>query len=406
MLRFVEYSRAGSKFGSFPKFMEALSKAGTKLVLGALVLMLSVSAIAYQDIADFGSSRLPTELRWTAHAVKVPTGSTYAASFGTNIDFQTTGSVQNKLKIETLGWSPENKSTPRSGKVPSGESIKINRALKGDRVISSSIKQPPTNFSAGSVVQKSNLLKRTTLKSRSRMTFNVLRKSYQPIQLAGNFLYRKPAIKRTHSVKKPNIMLAKKGGRLKSSPKASTLVAYVPVDSANDSPFSSLFKKSSGLFSKPVLGSGDHKWALNKLPKKTSTKSEQNCLARGIYFEARGESVRGQAAVAQVILNRVKNPAYPNTICGVVYQNKTWKNRCQFSFACDGIRDRVKSKKSWKTAKDVAALATAGKIWSKEIGSATHYYATYVKPRWARTMTRMKKIGRHIFFRTKGGGWS
>jgi spore germination cell wall hydrolase CwlJ-like protein len=70
---------------------------------------------------------------------------------------------------------------------------------------------------------------------------------------------------------------------------------------------------------------------------------EQKCLAEGIYFEARGEKVEGQAAVAQVILNRVRNPTFPNTICGVVYQNDTWRNRCQFSFACDGIRDRINS---------------------------------------------------------------
>ena len=67
---------------------------------------------------------------------------------------------------------------------------------------------------------------------------------------------------------------------------------------------------------------------------------EQKCLANAIYFEARGETLRGQAAVAQVVLNRVRNPAYPETICGVVYQNQNLKNRCQFSFACDGKKDR------------------------------------------------------------------
>ncbi len=111
-------------------------------------------------------------------------------------------------------------------------------------------------------------------------------------------------------------------------------------------------------------------------------------------------------AVAQVILNRVKNPTYPNTICGVVYQNKSWKNRCQFSFACDGVRDRVRSQKHWKTALAVAKKAAGEQLWIKGVGSSTHYHATYVRPRWARTMKRMKKIGQHIFYRTRGGGWS
>ena len=77
----------------------------------------------------------------------------------------------------------------------------------------------------------------------------------------------------------------------------------------------------------------------NPLPACVFSKAEQTCLANGIYFEARGESVRGQAAVAQVMLNRVRNPAYPNSICGVVYQNDKWCNRCQFSFACDGSQE-------------------------------------------------------------------
>jgi spore germination cell wall hydrolase CwlJ-like protein len=99
---------------------------------------------------------------------------------------------------------------------------------------------------------------------------------------------------------------------------------------------------------------------------------EQQCLATGIYFEARGEPVKGQAAVAQVILNRVRNPAYPKTICGVVYQNEDWTNACQFSFACDKVKDKVNSPYHWQVARQVAMAVTAGKIWLPEVGSATH----------------------------------
>ena len=150
----------------------------------------------------------------------------------------------------------------------------------------------------------------------------------------------------------------------------------------------------------------EHSWAKKRISKATLSRNEQTCLANAVYFEARGESVKGQIAVAQVVINRVKNPAYPRTICGVVYQNKKWRNRCQFSFACDGIRDRISNKRLYKQAKQIARDVTTGKKWLKAVGDSTHYHATYVRPRWARTMKRKTKIGLHIFYRTYGGGWS
>ena len=151
---------------------------------------------------------------------------------------------------------------------------------------------------------------------------------------------------------------------------------------------------------------GQHAWVRNQLPKSAFTEKEQECLAEGIYFEARGEPEVGQAAVAQVILNRVRNPTYPNTICGVVYQNKSWKNRCQFSFACDGIPDKVRSQRAWRTAVRIARDVTEGKVWLSEVGDSTHYYANYVLPRWASKMIKKDTIGAHLFYRTRYGGWS
>jgi spore germination cell wall hydrolase CwlJ-like protein len=149
-----------------------------------------------------------------------------------------------------------------------------------------------------------------------------------------------------------------------------------------------------------------HSWMNNPLPPSVEEAAEQKCLAEGIYFEARGEEEAGQAAVAQVILNRVRNPAYPNSICGVVYQNKDLRNRCQFSFACDGITDRILSPFAWLTAKRIARNAIDGTIWLEEVGDSTHYHANYVAPRWAKTMSKMEKVGAHIFYRTRFGGWS
>ena len=151
---------------------------------------------------------------------------------------------------------------------------------------------------------------------------------------------------------------------------------------------------------------GEHAWVTNKLPKSSYSKQQKTCLANAIYFEARSEPIKGQIAVAQVVMNRVKNPTYPNSICGVVYQNKHKRNACQFSFACDGIRDRILSKKAWDTAWKLSDQVINEEVWLKNVGSSTHYHATYVRPKWARTMKRRGKIGLHIFYKTYGGGWS
>jgi len=127
---------------------------------------------------------------------------------------------------------------------------------------------------------------------------------------------------------------------------------------------------------------------------------QRRCLATAIYFEARGEPLRGQLAVAQVVMNRVRTPGFPDTICGVVFQGSTSppRNACQFSFACDGQADFAKDKSLWAQANTLAKRVTSGKVWLEDIGHATYYHATYVKPNWRRDMNKIKKIGRHIFY--------
>jgi hypothetical protein len=151
---------------------------------------------------------------------------------------------------------------------------------------------------------------------------------------------------------------------------------------------------------------GQHDWVQNQLPISVFTAKEQKCLAQGIYFEARGESEEGQAAVAQVILNRVRNPAYPDTICEVVYQDQRHRHACQFSFACDGRSEVIAEQKQWATAKRIARDVTEGRIWIAEVGDSTHYHARYVRPGWGRRMIKVDRIGAHIFYRTRLGGWS
>lgn len=130
---------------------------------------------------------------------------------------------------------------------------------------------------------------------------------------------------------------------------------------------------------------------------------DRHCLATAIYFEARGESEEGQRAVAQVVLNRVLDSRYPDTVCGVVFQNQTWRNRCQFSFACDGRPERINDKTSWATAMTIAEEALKGDYFDEGIGEATHYHATYVRPRWSRYLRKVERVGTHIFYQLKPG---
>jgi hypothetical protein len=130
---------------------------------------------------------------------------------------------------------------------------------------------------------------------------------------------------------------------------------------------------------------------------------QHSCLANAVYFEARSESRQGQLAVALVILKRMRSSHYPSTICGVVYQNASRLNACQFSFACDGQPDIPEPGRAWNAALSVAnlALTDSGEMLDEQMWivlDATHYHADYVSPRWSKSLHRLTKIGRHIFY--------
>jgi spore germination cell wall hydrolase CwlJ-like protein len=125
------------------------------------------------------------------------------------------------------------------------------------------------------------------------------------------------------------------------------------------------------------------------------------CLTAAIYYEAATEPDAGQQAVAQVILNRVRHPAFPNTVCGVVYQGSERATGCQFSFACDGAIARVPSREYWLRAMRVAAAALAGRVFAP-VGLATHYHTYAVTPAWNRSLVMTAAIGAHFFHRWQG----
>ena len=128
----------------------------------------------------------------------------------------------------------------------------------------------------------------------------------------------------------------------------------------------------------------------------------QLCLTTAIYYEAANEPDEGQRAVAQVILHRLRHPAYPNTVCDVVYQGTERGDRlCQFSFACDGSMARLPARQAWARASKHAREALAGYVYAP-VGTATHYHTLAVNPIWNRSLTRVAVVGAHQFFRWPG----
>lgn len=127
-----------------------------------------------------------------------------------------------------------------------------------------------------------------------------------------------------------------------------------------------------------------------------------DCLTAAIYYEAGSETPGGQAAVAQVVLNRTRHPAYPRTVCGVVFQGSDRTTGCQFTFTCDGAISRPPSPSGWARARAVAIVAINGRVFSP-VGTATHYHTDWVAPYWAPSLSKIVKIGTHIFYRWKGG---
>jgi len=358
-------------------------------ILGAAFLALSSTSVALQDVASLFGKDLPLSERWLARLEAVPDGARYeptladdgsATIFTAGLDIDT----RPRLSVVASGFASAPAFVPPA----------VNRARKADAAMSRPRPVMPTRFSAG-VLQH----------DASAFVFGAA-----DAKLASAIVMPRAAVAMAappKPVAAPATVLASVTGTLpRPGKEADDLVvsAYAnPDEAAVRAPFDALLAgpKRIGKDGKP-----DHWWVMNPIPKSAASKSELKCLATAIYFEARGEPVKGELAVAQVVINRLKNPAYPKTICGVVYQNKDMRDACQFSFACDGIKDRITDMTSWRRAQELAKRVVSREDWwNPNVGSATHYHANYVKPRWARTMKKMDKIGHHIFYKTFGGGW-
>ncbi|MGI6851323.1 cell wall hydrolase [Mesorhizobium sp. 1B3] len=371
------------------------------IVVGLGIWIGFPTVAAYQDMTSMVLGMDNPAARWSAYVEEAVAGSVHSAEMPFADGDLKAGAISGagvnapgvgKIAFRSKGAASEN--TP--------DEERITRADKKGRVVKIAPVAPPKAFSAGSVLERSSSLMEPRFDGGLKMAFATPTIKGKEIEIATAFYVKRK--------KQRDPGISSVIADLVTNDKPDVLAtAYAPAapDYARASPFETLLQDDpdNGRFIPPVA-SGDHDWMATPLPASVFSKEEQKCLATAVYFEARGENPRGQAAVAQVVLNRVRNPAYPKTVCGVVYQNDNWRNACQFSFACDGIKDRITSPYHYKLAQEVAMAVTAGKIFIPEVGSSTHYHATYVRPRWSRTMEKMKKIGLHIFYRTHGGGWS
>lgn len=159
-------------------------------------------------------------------------------------------------------------------------------------------------------------------------------------------------------------------------------------------------KKLSQFMVQPVSMAGgveySRRW-LDQQPKAVG--SEQwRCLAEALYFEARGETVKGQFAVAEVIMNRVKSGRFPGSLCDVIHQGTGKRYQCQFTYTCDGNAEVIAEPRAFARVAKVARATIDGKA-PKLTDGATHYHTTAVRPNWARVYTRTARIGVHLFYR-------
>lgn len=398
------------------------------MTVAGLIWWSSADRIAHQDVVSLILDRQGD--RWLARVTRAPGESAHGARLAlTEVGGETTAARGSKssaaIALEgapigdgNLPLPVETDSLPAFPKPPAATAPPVvNRTGKGDRLITTlpGTERPPAEDpGAGTLYKLPSMLSRQSLLELPPGSFD----PNPPVQVAAVSSFRpydptpvvvvaeapKPIIKPVR-VPESTIALAKP-----KTPGAEKVFAYAPVGPDIEEPFRAVLNP-------PAVGGDDlklkrrslaralHPWADNPLPAGSNSERQLKCLAEGIYFESRGEIYRGQAAVAQVILNRVKNPHYPDTICGVVYHNAHWRNRCQFSFACDRIADRVRDQPLWDQAMEIARLTVKGDLYDDAIGDSTHYHATYVAPPWRRKMIRLTRIGVHIFYRTRGGGW-
>lgn len=370
----------------------------SRWLIAAIFLALSTQKVAYQDAVSLISQEIEPGDRWQVRLTVGPSDAGNSATSGHREAVSPAPYRTAALSGPIVSRTSRTIRVPRVDPITTGSVAASNNAINRDNKGDLLIRRPsPRNgFYAG-------LVHTVAL--------------FAPAEVA-------PKGPRTAFILPPDSKAAATGPETEKSAKGSESAEDEPADAAaepvalayaapddkdtsSEAPFNAVIADRDTIVLDPNV-KATHAWVNNAIPKSAHEAKQMKCLADAVYFEARGEPERGRIAVAQVVLNRLKNPAYPNSICGVVYQNKHRRNRCQFSFACDGIRERITDKGAWAEAQALAkrVMEDEKTLYIEDVGASTHYHATYVRPRWAGRMTKKQKIGRHIFYQTWKGGWS
>jgi spore germination cell wall hydrolase CwlJ-like protein len=372
----------------------------------AACAFLLTEPVAQQDIAAMLAADAAATPRWMARLVGTAGNSDAAPTFTfagapARGEAATVAFTSGAGTVTLAGFQP----APRE-ELPA---LRFDRSAKGGRQITVAATTGEVALAAGTLMATASIVDDDMAQAALRVAF---------VKLPPVSSLRERALLARHDGTRDNdpatVRARLQFAQAAAATSASMVSAYAQEgDFDIEAPFRALFADpavATGLGEEEVtaeeLAVDPHAWVGKPLPANVLLNSEQRCLAEAIYFEARGESYNGQVGVSQVVLNRVRNPAYPNSICKVVYQNRHKHNACQFSFACDLVPDRVVDDRHWRQAQEIARETTAGRLKIPEIEASTHYHATYVNPRWAKSMKKQKQIGLHIFYKTYGGGWS
>ncbi|WP_245559633.1 cell wall hydrolase [Amorphus coralli] len=371
-----------------------------RLALAAGLVVVIGGQTGQQDVLAYMLSQQDSP-RYMARIVAAPYGSEIEPTFVYSRDGAATQpGAASAVGVEGIGAFETLAFADGGGAVTVGDLPVRSRAdAKGNRLTTMKASVDNEALGSGAVATAVSLLTPGTVQDFPRVAF-VRPAPFDQAPAAESLLASAPG-RADRAVHEARILAA-----ATAATSASLASAYAPQDAGPDinAPFEALLGDSAG--TARSAGPLDHWWSDRPLPKEVTDKRQVRCLAEAVYFEARSEGRKGQMAVAQVVMNRLKNPAYPDSLCGVVYQNKSWHNRCQFSFACDRVRDVVTDQASWKQAMEIAEGYTSQKMWLSEIGASTHYHATYVRPAWAPHMKKIERVGLHIFYLTYGGDWT
>lgn len=400
------------------KFLKRLMSGAAIVAAGVGFALYQTAPIGKADATSYAAAASNEFDRWMTRIVASPRGSEIAPS----LIFDEATNLRGASIALASGAAGEKAALVQLPHVQSGvkgpTGVRVNRAGKGDLKITRLAGHSPLAPAAGEIGETTSFLSADLATGYPTVAF------VRPQPLPDDGITRLAKADPDSDLSVDSVItgstdpFAKVDSRTNqfvarsaAAASASMMTGYAAeLPSSIKRPFDALFGLGKSLPNTggvpKDIGRREHAWVNVALPENSTSKRQRQCLAEAIYHEARSEPIDGQIAVAQVVLNRVKNPTYPGSICGVVYQNKHWRNRCQFSFACDGKRDRIRDKASWKIAEQLTDEVLNGEHWLDEVGSSTHYHATYVNPRWARTMIKRKQIGLHIFYQTHNGGWT